>query len=72
MNNRFTRRQSLKLIGASLAATLLPSMPIFAASNEKLQKSYSGDQKLPVIGLGTWRTFNVALIQSCLMPELRW
>jgi diketogulonate reductase-like aldo/keto reductase len=59
MNNRFTRRQSLKLIGASLAATLLPSMPIFAASNEKLQKSYSGDQKLPVIGLGTWRTFNV-------------
>lgn len=59
MNNRFTRRQSLKLIGASLAATLLPSMPIFAASNELLQKSYSGDKKLPVIGLGTWRTFNV-------------
>lgn len=59
MNNRFTRRQSLKLIGASLAATLLPSMPIFAASNERLQKSYSGDKKLPVIGLGTWRTFNV-------------
>jgi diketogulonate reductase-like aldo/keto reductase len=59
MNNRFTRRQSLKLVGASLAATLLPSMPIFAASNELLQKFYSGDKKLPVIGLGTWRTFNV-------------
>jgi diketogulonate reductase-like aldo/keto reductase len=59
MNNRFTRRQSLKLIGASLAATLLPSIPIFAASNELLQKPYSGDKKLPVIGLGTWRTFNV-------------
>ncbi|ODN67254.1 aldo/keto reductase [Methylophaga muralis] len=59
MNNRFTRRQSLKLIGAGLAATLLPSLPIFAASNELLQKTYSGDKKLPVIGLGTWRTFNV-------------
>lgn len=59
MNNRFTRRQSLKLIGASLAATLLPSMPIFAASNELHQKRYSGDKTLPVIGMGTWRTFNV-------------
>lgn len=59
MNNRFTRRQTLKLIGGSLASTLLPSMSIFAASKEMLQKSYSGDKKLPVIGLGTWRTFNV-------------
>lgn len=59
MNNRFTRRQSLQLIGAGLAATLLPSMPIFAASSELHRKPYSGDKKLPVIGLGTWRTFNV-------------
>jgi len=59
MNNRFTRRQSLKMIGAGLTAILLPSMPIFAASNELLQKRYSGDKKLPVIGMGTWRTFNV-------------
>jgi len=59
MNKRFTRRQSLKLIGAGLAASILPSMPIFAASNELLQKRYSGDKSLPVIGLGTWRTFNV-------------
>lgn len=59
MSNRFTRRQSLKLIGAGLAATLLPSMPIFAASSELQRKPYSGDKKLPVIGMGTWRTFNV-------------
>lgn len=59
MNKRFTRRQSLKMIGAGLAATMLPSMSIFAASNELLQKSYSGNKKLPVIGMGTWRTFNV-------------
>ena len=66
MNNRFTRRQSLKMICAGLAATLLPSIPIFAASNELLQKSYSGDKKLPVIGLGTWRTFNVGTDQKLL------
>jgi diketogulonate reductase-like aldo/keto reductase len=59
MNNRFTRRQTLKLIGAGLAVSILPSMPIFAANNERLYKRYSGDKKLPVIGLGTWRTFNV-------------
>jgi len=59
MNKRFTRRQSLKLIGAGLAASILPSMPIFAASNERLLKRFSDDKKLPVIGLGTWRTFNV-------------
>lgn len=59
MNTRFTRRQSLKLIGTGLAATILPSLPIFAASNERLRKTYSGNQTLPVIGLGTWRTFNI-------------
>lgn len=59
MSNHFTRRQSLKFIGASLAATLLPPLPIFAAGDELLQKPYSGDKKLPVIGMGTWRTFNV-------------
>lgn len=59
MNNRFTRRQSLKLIGAGLAATFLPSLPIFAASNNRLHKPFSGNQTLPVIGLGTWRTFNI-------------
>lgn len=59
MSNRFTRRQSLRLIGGSLAITLLPPLPIFAASDELLQKRYSGEKKLPVIGMGTWRTFNV-------------
>ena len=60
MINRFTRRQCLKLLGGGLAASLLPSIPLFAASNDaRLKKRYSGDKKLPVIGLGTWRTFNV-------------
>ena len=61
MNNRFTRRQGLKLLGAGLAASMLPSWSLLAASNEnRLHKRYSSsDKTLPVIGLGTWRTFNV-------------
>ncbi|MEH6386703.1 aldo/keto reductase [Pseudomonas profundi] len=52
MNHRITRRQSLKLIGATLAAMLLPSI--------RLRANTGGPQQtLPVIGLGTWRTFNV-------------
>lgn len=52
MNHRITRRQSLKLIGATLAAMMLPSI--------RLQANTTGPrQTLPPIGLGTWRTFNV-------------
>jgi len=47
------------MIGGGLAATMLPSMLSFATSNELLQKRYYGDKKLPAIGMGTWRTFNV-------------
>lgn len=59
MKNRFTRRQSLKMLAAGLAVTLLPSLPSLAASGELLRKRYSKDQTLPVIGMGTWQTFNV-------------
>ncbi|MCC5796798.1 MAG: aldo/keto reductase [Methylophaga sp.] len=61
MNNRFTRRQGLKLLGVGLAASMLPSWSLLAASNQnRLYKRYSSsDKTLPVIGLGTWRTFNV-------------
>ncbi|MCK8516335.1 aldo/keto reductase [Methylonatrum kenyense] len=60
MNNGFTRRQCLKLLGGGLAASVMPSIRLLAANNdERLRKTFSGDQTLPVIGLGTWRTFNV-------------
>ncbi|HDZ57332.1 MAG TPA: aldo/keto reductase [Pseudomonas xinjiangensis] len=52
MNHRITRRQSLKLIGATLAAMMLPSVPLLASTGGLRQK-------LPPIGMGTWRTFNV-------------
>lgn len=59
MTIRLTRRQSLKLIGATLAAMALPSFPVFASSGAMRQKTFAGDKQLPVIGMGTWRTFNV-------------
>ncbi len=60
MTHRITRRQSLKLIGATLAAMALPSVPLLANTSELRRKAFAGsDNKLPVIGMGTWRTFNV-------------
>ena len=58
--HRLTRRQSLKLLAAAMAASLLPAFPGFAAGGGRLQKVIGNSNKaLPVIGMGTWRTFNV-------------
>lgn len=60
MTHRITRRHSLKLIGATLAAMMLPSMSFSAPNGGLRTKHYAGyDRTLPVIGMGTWRTFNV-------------
>lgn len=60
IKHRITRRQILKLMGATLAAMMLPSVPLFANTRGIHQKAFAGtDKKLPVIGMGTWRTFNV-------------
>ena len=52
MNHRISRRHSLKLIGVALASTLLPSISLRANTGAQ-------PNALPLIGLGTWRTFNV-------------
>lgn len=59
MKNHFTRRQTLKLIGAGLATSWLAPRGLLAAPSGLLKKSLPGGGKLPVIGLGTWQTFNV-------------
>jgi len=60
IKHRITRRESLTLIGATLAATMLPSVPLLANTGGMRQKAFaSTDKTLPVIGMGTWRTFNV-------------
>lgn len=39
---------------------MLPTASLFANTGGMPQKTFAGtDKKLPVIGMGTWRTFNV-------------
>jgi diketogulonate reductase-like aldo/keto reductase len=64
--NQITRREAAKLIGASAAGLLLP---VRASQGQAKSESStmltrpvpSTGEKLPVIGLGTWRTFDVDL-----------
>ena len=60
IKHRITRRQSLTLIGATLAAMTFPTASLLANTGGMQQKTFAGtNKKLPVIGMGTWRTFNV-------------
>ncbi len=55
-----TRRHSLKLIGAATGALALPHTSVLAAeTKDAMKKIPSSGEELPVIGMGTWRTFNV-------------
>src|SRR5260370_31989878 len=60
---RITRRDAARLSGASAAGLLLP-LSTWAASDSStmlMRTIPSSDEKLPVIGLGTWQTFDVDL-----------
>lgn len=60
MTVRYNRRQALKVLGAGLTALWLPCSKLIAAGPTAVRKPIpSSDEPLPVIGLGTWRTFNV-------------
>src|SRR5438045_9793177 len=57
-----TRRQAVKLIGATTASVCLPigSSRMFAAEGSPLRRAIpSTGEKLPVIGLGSAVTFDV-------------
>ena len=73
--NEITRREATRLIGATTAGLLLP---IGAARTETASESLtmltraipSSDEKLPVIGLGTWQTFDVDLASPKPLEEV--
>ncbi len=59
MSIRYTRRNELKIFGIGMAGAWLAPPLVLAGSNGMLKKPIPGGDLLPVIGLGTWRTFNV-------------
>ena len=61
MSHRYSRRTALKLLGAGIAAWWMPHLSL-ASSGALLRKPIPDGGQLPVIGLGTWRTFNVGRV----------
>lgn len=59
MSTRFSRRNAIKLLGAGIAGAWLAPALSFAASGGMVHKAIPGGGRLPVIGMGTWQTFNV-------------
>ena len=61
INNCFNRREVLKLIGlAGVGLTVVPMLESFNFKANMLKRKIpSSGELLPVIGLGTWQTFDV-------------
>ncbi len=58
--SKFTRRQLMKLLAAGTAgAALAPHVALAASSGMKKKAIPASGEQIPVIGMGTWRTFNV-------------
>ena len=60
-NKSYTRRETLKLTGlSSLGLLAYPSLMSLQLKDIMLQRVIpSSNQKIPVVGLGTWQTFDV-------------
>jgi diketogulonate reductase-like aldo/keto reductase len=68
-----SRRHAVKLIGSAATASLLPisASPVSAADESSMMITRaipSSGEKLPVVGLGTWQTFDVGPSQTERAP----
>src|SRR5207244_50187 len=71
VKEKLTRREATRLIGAGAAGLLFGASPVCTAneSSTMLMRTIpSSGEKLPVIGLGTWRTFDVDLTPGTRTP----
>lgn len=73
MNEHVTRRQATRVIGGAAAGMLLPMhAPSVKAANEStamlMRAIPASGEKLPAIGLGTWKTFDVGLSEADRAP----
>jgi diketogulonate reductase-like aldo/keto reductase len=61
--SEFSRREAVRLLGAAGAALLLPKMSASSQTESTsallMRAIPSSGEKLPVVGIGTWQTFDV-------------
>ncbi|RAJ94368.1 diketogulonate reductase-like aldo/keto reductase [Larkinella arboricola] len=63
LHQRYSRRETLGLLAASTATLASGGLTAFSSSNQTTMLNRpipSSKEKLPVVGIGTWQTFDVA------------
>ena len=65
--NKFTRREVVKLSGLASASLLLPMNLSFTVAEQMIERKIptTGD-RLPIVGIGTWQTFDINFSSSQL------
>ena len=71
MNRRISRRDFLKALAALLPLGALPSSTLWAAEHSILKRVIpSSKETIPIIGMGSWLTFDVAFDDQILLQRV--